>query len=91
MEEEGVTFRLRAKPGSNVQTVLMDRENYIAPIVEAYIPNATHAEKLALSAELFSLFDALWRLTGSAARFDTLPLKMVESDSRTESNPASAL
>lgn len=36
------------------------RENYIAPIVEAYIPDGTHEEKLALTASFWDLFDALY-------------------------------
>ena len=37
------------------------REKYIAPIVEAYIPDGTHEEKLALTASFWDLFDALTR------------------------------
>lgn len=66
----------------------MDRENYIAPIVDAYIPDASFAEKLALTRELWSLFDALWLLIEADHRFDSITANMVESDSRKEQTPA---
>ena len=66
----------------------MDRETYIAPIVEAYIPDASYEEKLALTAEFWVLFDALYATFEASERFDSLPLKMVESDSRKEPNSA---
>ena len=59
----------------------MDRETYIAPIVEAYIPDASFAEKLALTQEFWSLFDALYAALEASERFDSAPLKMVESES----------
>jgi hypothetical protein len=59
----------------------MDREIYIAPIVEAYIPNASFAEKLALTQEFWALFDALYATFEASQRFDSDPCKMVESES----------
>ena len=59
----------------------MDRETYIAPIVEAYIPDASFAEKLALTQEFWALFDALNSSFQDRERFDSHPLKMVESES----------
>ena len=59
----------------------MDRETYIAPIVEAYIPDASFAEKLALTQEFWALFDALYATFEASERFDSHPLKMVESES----------
>lgn len=67
----------------------MDRETYIAPIVAAYIPDASFEEKLALTRELWVLFDALYATFEADERFDSLPSSMVESDSRKESNSAS--
>ena len=63
-----------------VQTVRMDRETYIAPIVEAYITEATQAEKLALTAEFWALFDALYAAFEHRERFDSLSPEMVESE-----------
>lgn len=60
----------------------MDRETYVAPIVEAYIPHANRAEQLALTAELLDLFDGLFALASLSERFDSIPTDMVESDSR---------
>jgi hypothetical protein len=59
----------------------MDRETYIAPIVEAYIPEASFAEKLALTQEFFSLFDALDAVRNNYPRFDTLDAAVIESES----------
>jgi hypothetical protein len=59
----------------------MDKETYIAPIVDAYIPDASFAEKLALTQEFWALFDALYATFESRQRFDSDPLKMVESES----------
>ena len=59
----------------------MDRTSYVAPIVEAYIPDASIEEKLALTAEILALFDALYEQAHTPDRFDSLPPKMVESDS----------
>lgn len=66
----------------------MDRETYIAPIVEAYIPDASYGEKLALTQEFWVLFDALYTVFRERERFDSRPLKMVESESRREANSA---
>jgi hypothetical protein len=66
----------------------MDRETYIAPIVEAYIPDASFAEKLALTREFWALFDALYATFEAQERFDSSPQKMLESESRKE--PSSA-
>jgi hypothetical protein len=66
----------------------MDRETYISPIVEAYIPDARHEEKLALTYEFWMLFDALYQSFEARERFDSEALKMVESDSHKELNPA---
>ena len=62
-------------------TVRMDRETYIAPIVEAYIPEASFEEKLALTQEFWALFDALYATLEASERFDSDQLKMVESES----------
>jgi hypothetical protein len=59
----------------------MDRATYIAPIVEAYIPDASIEEKLALTQEFWVLFDALYATFGTSERFDSQALKMVESES----------
>jgi hypothetical protein len=69
----------------------MDRENYIAPIVEAYIPDASIAEKLALTHEFWALFDALYVTFEASQRFDSQGHKMVESDSRKEPHSAPKL
>ncbi len=61
--------------------VRMDRETYIAPIVEAYIPDASFAEKLALTQEFWTLFDALYATFEASERFDSQGQKMVESES----------
>ena len=66
----------------------MDRETYIAPIVEAFIPDASFAEKLALTQEFWALFDCLYSPDQPPERFDSHPSKMVESDSRKEPNSA---
>ncbi len=60
----------------------MDRETYIAPIVDAYIPDASFGEKLALTHEFWALFDALYTVFQQREGFDSRPLKMVESESR---------
>jgi hypothetical protein len=67
----------------------MDRDTYIAPIVEVYIPDASYGEKLALTQEFWMLFDALYTVFIERERFDSGPFKMVESESRREANPAS--
>lgn len=59
----------------------MDRETYIAPIVEAYIPEASFEEKLALTQEFWTLFDALYAVFEGRGRFDSEALEMVESGS----------
>lgn len=59
----------------------MDRESYIAPIVEGYIPDASFAEKLALTRELWSLFDALYKSYLRQERFDSHMQGMIESES----------
>ena len=66
----------------------MNRETYIAPIVESYIPDATQAEKLALTREFWTLFDALYSVFQEGKRFDSLPAEMVESDSLELTKPA---
>jgi hypothetical protein len=71
-----------------VHNACMDRETYIAPIVEAYIPDAKLTEKLALTRELWVLFDALYATFEAGERFDSLPPNMVESDSRKDHNSA---
>jgi hypothetical protein len=55
----------------------MNRDNYIAPIVEAYIEEGTPEEKLALTQELWALFDALYQIAG----FDSDTPDMLESES----------
>lgn len=59
----------------------MDRENYIAPIVETYIPDASRDEKLALTQELWSLFEALYKVYLRQERFDSHMQGMIESES----------
>jgi hypothetical protein len=59
----------------------MDRETYIAPIVEAYIPQASFEDKLALTREFWALFDALYATFEASERFDSQGSKMVESES----------
>jgi hypothetical protein len=65
----------------------MDRETYIAPIVEAYIPDASHEEKLALTHEFWTLFDALYQSFEARERLDSQAVKMVESESIITSKP----
>ena len=65
----------------------MDRETYIAPIVEAYIPDASFEEKLALTHEFWALFDALYTTFQEQERFDSLPQEMVESESFNQQKP----
>jgi hypothetical protein len=67
----------------------MNRDTYIAPIVEAYIPDASFEEKLALTHEFWRLFDALYLTFVARERFDSLPPDMVESESRHITNDAS--
>ena len=76
---------------SFAHNVGMDRETYIAPIVEAYIPDASFAEKLALTQEFWALFDFLYSQAQATERFDSHPPKMVESDSRKKPNSAPKL
>jgi hypothetical protein len=64
--------------GVALHTSHMNRDNYIAPIVEAYIEDGTTEEKLALTQELWGLFDALYQIAG----FDSSTLNMLESESR---------
>ena len=59
----------------------MDRETYITPIVEAYTPDASYGEKLALTQEFWALFDALYATFEASERFDSQAPKMVESES----------
>jgi hypothetical protein len=61
--------------------MLMYRETYIAPIVEAYIPDADISEKLLLTKEFLALFDALYQSFQEQERFDSSKPDMVESDS----------
>jgi hypothetical protein len=65
----------------------MDRETYIAPIVEAYIPDASYAEKLALTQEFWALFDTLYATFETSEGFDSLATHMVESESVITSTP----
>jgi hypothetical protein len=60
----------------------MNRDNYIAPIVEAYIEDGTHEEKLALTKDLWGLFDALYVCAG----FDSDTPHMLESESHKQAN-----
>jgi hypothetical protein len=60
-----------------LHTGCMNRDNYIAPIVEAYIEEGTPEEKLALTQELWALFDALYQIAG----FDSDTPDMLESES----------
>jgi hypothetical protein len=83
-----VTFRLRGKERALCHNDDMENENYIAPIVEIYIPDASHEEKLALTAEFFSLFDVLDVVRTNYTRFDTLDADVVKSDSRRQPNSA---
>jgi hypothetical protein len=59
----------------------MDRETYIAPIVEVYIPEASFEEKLALTQEFWALFDTLYATFEASERFDSKAHKMVKSES----------
>jgi hypothetical protein len=61
-----------------LHTSYMNRNEYIAPIVEAYIEEGTPEEKLALTQELWGLFDALYACAG----FDSDTPDMLESESR---------
>jgi hypothetical protein len=63
--------------GAALHTSCMNRNEYIAPIVEAYIEDGTPEEKLALTQELWALFDALYQIAG----FDASTPNMLESES----------
>jgi hypothetical protein len=60
-------------------------DSYIAPIVEAYIPDASVEEKLALTRDFWTLFQALYASFEAAERFDSNPSDMVESESLNQS------
>jgi hypothetical protein len=81
-----VTLCLRGNSRALCHNGEMENENHIAPIVEIYIPDTSHEEKLALTAEFFSLFDALDAVRTNYPRFDTLDADVIESDSRKEPN-----
>jgi hypothetical protein len=83
-----VTFRLRGKEQALCHNDDMENENYIAPIVEAYIPDANYEEKIALTVEFLGLFDALDAVRTNYPRFDSLDAGVVESKSRKEPNSA---
>jgi hypothetical protein len=72
-----VTNFIRVMSGLALHTSCMNRDNYIAPIVEAYIEDGTPEEKLALTQELWALFDALYQIAG----FDAGTPNMLESES----------
>jgi hypothetical protein len=76
-----VTECLRAAMFVFAHNGTMDRETYIAPIVEAYIPEASFEEKLALTQEFWALFDALYTAFEASEGFDSQAPKMVESES----------
>jgi hypothetical protein len=80
-----VTLCLRVGLPIQVQTVPMDRDSYIASIVEAYIPEASFEEKLALTQEFWGLFGALARIQ-NLHRFDNNCPEMLESESDDQSN-----
>lgn len=58
----------------------MDRETYIAPIVESYIPDAEPNEKLELTGQFLELFERLANIK-KTYRFDSPHAKMLESES----------
>ena len=76
-----MTFCLRAGFDVFAHNEIMDRTIYIAPIVEAYIPEASFEEKLALTQEFWELFDALHKINSTQHRFDSQASDMVESES----------
>ena len=57
----------------------MDKETYIAEIVEAYIPEATKEEKMALTNELWVLFETLYKISTRGDGFDSFTHNMLES------------
>ena len=59
----------------------MDRDNYIDPVVEGYMPGASDGEKLAVMAEIWAYFDMLLERVEAQDRFDSIGAHMVESDS----------
>jgi hypothetical protein len=65
-----------------LHTDYMNRDEYIAPIVEAYIEDGTAEEKLALTKDLWGLFDALYACAG----FDSVATDMLESESPKQAN-----
>ncbi len=83
---EIVTVCLRGRRKAICHNGGMDRETYIAPIVEAYIPDASFEEKLALTHEFWALFDALYATFEANERFDSFEPNMVESESRDGAN-----
>jgi hypothetical protein len=72
-----VTHCIRVMGRVALYTSHMNRNEYIAPIVEAYIEDGTAEEKLALTQELWALFDALYQIAG----FDSSTQNMLDSDS----------
>jgi hypothetical protein len=63
------------------QTVRMDRDSYIDPVVEDYMPDASDSEKLAVMAEIWVYFDMLLERVDKRERFDSSRPNMIESDS----------
>lgn len=59
----------------------MDRDTYIDEVVERFIPNGSTDEKLAVMAEIWSMFDMLIARLELEERFDSLDSYMVESES----------
>jgi hypothetical protein len=76
-----VTGCLRAERQAIGQTVRMDRDSYIDPVVEGYMPEANDGEKLAVMAEIWAYFDMLLERVETRERFDSFGAHMVESDS----------
>jgi hypothetical protein len=62
-------------------TGCMNRDQYIARVVEAYIPDASNSEKVALSVEFYRLFEALHQSFEASERFDSQGHNMLESES----------
>jgi hypothetical protein len=69
----------------------MDRNTYIDEVVENFIPKATTDEKLAVMAEIWSLFDMLILRFEAEERFDSMSCDMVESESYQLTHDASIL
>ena len=59
----------------------MERDTYIDEVVESLIPHGSTNEKLAVMAEIWSIFDMLISSLEREEKFDSFEPNMVESES----------